>query len=269
MISGARSRKKPWERRVTIVVNCDRWRRVHESLLGREYFGRRIKREVDFVIRKLGLKKHHAILDIPCGSGRHAAELAGRGYDVTGVDLSRACLSEARRRKGSWRIGGNLKFEARDILKLDRRYKNHFDVILTLFSAYGFMSDDKGNDAALKNLVRCLKPGGHICFRTMDLDYIYRHHQPQNWTETKDYFYLNENEFYEKRKYVSMDWIIISKEDGSAKRYFNWLRAYGKGEFVSRMKRCGLGRIRVFGGYDGGRYRKGVSRSPIFIGQKK
>src|SRR5260370_8895899 len=56
------------------------------------------RREVDFVLRALRPAPGARILDVPCGYGRHAAALAGRGFQGVGVDLSRAMIAEARRR---------------------------------------------------------------------------------------------------------------------------------------------------------------------------
>jgi predicted TPR repeat methyltransferase len=44
--------------------------------------------EVDFVERELEVDRSKRIPDIGCGTGRHAIELAKRGYRVTGFDLS-------------------------------------------------------------------------------------------------------------------------------------------------------------------------------------
>jgi predicted TPR repeat methyltransferase len=52
--------------------------------------------EVDFIEREIGDDGSARILDIGCGTGRHAIELARRGYDVTGVDLSASQLRRAR-----------------------------------------------------------------------------------------------------------------------------------------------------------------------------
>ena len=52
--------------------------------------------EVDFLERTLAAPAGGALLDIPCGSGRHSIELARRGYRVTGVDLSADALTQAR-----------------------------------------------------------------------------------------------------------------------------------------------------------------------------
>ena len=53
--------------------------------------------EVDFVLEELGLPRGSRILDVGCGTGRHAVELARRGYWVTGVDISSGMLAEAEK----------------------------------------------------------------------------------------------------------------------------------------------------------------------------
>lgn len=45
-------------------------------------------RQVDFIIRKLGLRGGERVLDLACGFGRHSLELARRGFAVTGVDIT-------------------------------------------------------------------------------------------------------------------------------------------------------------------------------------
>lgn len=46
------------------------------------------KNEVDFLIDQLKLQGNEKILDLVCGYGRHSLELARRGYDVTGIDIT-------------------------------------------------------------------------------------------------------------------------------------------------------------------------------------
>src|SRR6266513_5807253 len=53
-----------------------------------ETLGERTPVEIDQLEALLQLRPPRRILDLPCGQGRHAIELARRGYDVTGVDLS-------------------------------------------------------------------------------------------------------------------------------------------------------------------------------------
>src|SRR5207253_11147732 len=52
--------------------------------------------EADFLEKTLAPDGLARLLDVPCGNGRHAIELARRGYKMTGVDLSREFLEAAR-----------------------------------------------------------------------------------------------------------------------------------------------------------------------------
>ena len=57
-------------------------------------------REVEFLVEVLGQPAGASILDVGCGTGRHAVELARRGYRVTGFDLSAGMLAEAAKAAG-------------------------------------------------------------------------------------------------------------------------------------------------------------------------
>src|SRR5580693_9318148 len=52
--------------------------------------------EADFLEKVLAAAPSAQLLDVPCGNGRHAVELAGRGYRLTGVDSSEEFIAEAR-----------------------------------------------------------------------------------------------------------------------------------------------------------------------------
>ena len=65
--------------------------------------------EVDLVERTLGLDGPGRLLDLPCGEGRHALELARRGHRVTGVDLSRHAVERARAEAERAGIGAEFR----------------------------------------------------------------------------------------------------------------------------------------------------------------
>ena len=64
--------------------------------------------EVDFLLEELNLPSGSSILDIGCGTGRHSVELARRGYQVTGVDISFRMLAEAE--KAAKEVGVEVEF---------------------------------------------------------------------------------------------------------------------------------------------------------------
>src|SRR5262249_32186702 len=93
---------------------------------------RKTRREVDFLVRSLRLPAGARILDVPCGYGRHAAELARLGFRVVGVDLSRAMIAEARRR---WTEGPRLRFIQKDMRRL--RAAGEFDAVINMYTSFG------------------------------------------------------------------------------------------------------------------------------------
>ena len=62
----------------------------------REVFTRNTVAEIDFMVEELKLAASARVLDMGCGTGRHAIELARRGYQVTGVDISAGMLAQAK-----------------------------------------------------------------------------------------------------------------------------------------------------------------------------
>ncbi|MCK4831249.1 MAG: class I SAM-dependent methyltransferase, partial [Anaerolineales bacterium] len=68
--------------------------------------------EVDFIERVIGRHRSRRILDVGCGTGRHALELARRGHQVVGIDLSEEMLAKGRVAAAEENL--DLAFIARD-----------------------------------------------------------------------------------------------------------------------------------------------------------
>jgi 2-polyprenyl-3-methyl-5-hydroxy-6-metoxy-1,4-benzoquinol methylase len=112
--------------------------------------------EVDFIERELAFDTSTTILDIGCGNGRHAIELAKRGYAVTAVDLSESQLHQARLNAAAAKV--TVQF-----LKADARYLEYgtqFDAIIMVDSAFGAMETDEMNFEILKHVSRALRQRG-------------------------------------------------------------------------------------------------------------
>ena len=78
----------------------------------RECFTQGTLQEVGFIEAEIASDKRVRILDVGCGTGRHAIELARRGYQVTGIDLSANQLAHAREK--ALAAGVQVDFEQRD-----------------------------------------------------------------------------------------------------------------------------------------------------------
>src|SRR5260370_15501273 len=113
-------------------------------------------REVDFLLRALRPAPGARILEVPCGTGRGAAALAGRGFQVVGVDLSRAMIAEARRRFAG---RPRLTFVRGDMRRIT--FDREFDAVVNLYTSFGYFTPAQ-NQAVLRRLARALRPGGTL-----------------------------------------------------------------------------------------------------------
>jgi SAM-dependent methyltransferase len=140
--------------------------------------------EVDFLVRELGPAPGASILDVGCGTGRHAVELAKRGYVVTGVDLSTEMLAQAA--KAAKAAGVNVNLVHADATKVSLPKK--FDAAICLCEgSFGLLG--QGDDpieqplAILSNISRCLKPGAKALLTVLSGSRMLRMHKDADVVE--------------------------------------------------------------------------------------
>jgi 2-polyprenyl-3-methyl-5-hydroxy-6-metoxy-1,4-benzoquinol methylase len=114
------------------------------------------KGEVDFIERELAFDTSTAILDIGCGTGRHAIELARRGYAVTAVDLSESQLDQTRLNAAAANV--NVQLVKANAFYLE--YNGQFDAVIMIDGPLGAMETDEKNFDILKNVSRALRQSG-------------------------------------------------------------------------------------------------------------
>jgi SAM-dependent methyltransferase len=104
------------------------------------------------------------ILDLGCGTGRHAIALAERGYAVHGIDISSQMLAHAEARCARLPASARalLSFEIGDIRTLDLR--RDFDAVISLFHVMSYQTTDADLLAALAAVRRRLQSGGLFLF---------------------------------------------------------------------------------------------------------
>jgi SAM-dependent methyltransferase len=104
------------------------------------------------------------ILDLGCGTGRHAIALAERGYAVLGVDLSMQMLTHADTRCTRMPMSTRalVSFEPGDIRTLD--LGRNFDAVISLFHVMSYQTTDADLLAALTTARRHLHSGGLFLF---------------------------------------------------------------------------------------------------------
>lgn len=113
-------------------------------------------REVSFIIEKLKPKKDGYILDLACGYGRHSIALAERGYKVTGVDYSSDFITQAKEEAKKRKL--EIEFLQDDMRKIT--FNNRFDIVLSLFTSFGYFTKEEDHKMVLKNISQSLKRNG-------------------------------------------------------------------------------------------------------------
>jgi SAM-dependent methyltransferase len=108
--------------------------------------------EVEFLIEALDLEPGERILDVGCGPGRHSLELARRGFDVVGIDISPRFIELA-----STEAFANASFVCGDAREMT--WEAEFDAAISLCQgAFGLVPGEDGE--VLRRLVRAVRPGG-------------------------------------------------------------------------------------------------------------
>ena len=121
--------------------------------------------ECDFIESEIDFNKQTRILDIGCGTGRHAIELTKRGYTVTGVDLSENLLERARTK--ALEAGVKIDFQRQDARSLT--FEKEFDLAIMLCEgAFPLMETDEMNFQILQNASKALKEKGAFIFTTLN-----------------------------------------------------------------------------------------------------
>jgi SAM-dependent methyltransferase len=121
-------------------------------------FTQHTKAEIDFFLSLFPIARGASILDVGCGTGRHAVELAKRGYRVTGVDVSDGMLNVARAKAAV--DGLDIRFIQADAT--DFQVETHDAAICLCEGGPGLIG--KGDDAEahdlsiFRNIARSLKP---------------------------------------------------------------------------------------------------------------
>jgi 2-polyprenyl-3-methyl-5-hydroxy-6-metoxy-1,4-benzoquinol methylase len=121
--------------------------------------------ECDFIEKEIEFNKQTRILDIGCGTGRHSIELTKRGYQVTGIDLSKSMLKRAKEKASKENL--KIDFKKQDARNL--KFNNEFDLAIMLCEgSFPLMETDEMNFRILQNASKALKETGKLIFTTLN-----------------------------------------------------------------------------------------------------
>ncbi len=193
--------------------------------------------QADSIERLLALEPGSSVLDVPCGEGRIARQLAGRGYRVTGVDRSPALLDLAT--EAATAAGLDINWEQRDMRDLP--WDGTFDAVVCWWGSFGYF-DEAGNASFLEATARVLKPGGRLILENHVVETVLPHFQVRGWEQAGNGFTLTENRWDHTTGHIEGTWTLIV--DGNQTVKHASIRLYTYAELARLVTGAGFSKVR-------------------------
>ena len=229
-----------------------------ESWFGEEYAAlyphrndSEAQRAVTLIANNLGSRPVRRVLDLACGSGRHARYLGARWW-TSGVDLSEVMLRMAKR--------GNVPAQLvrADIRELPYRDAS-FDLIVNLFTSFGYFETDAEHDKVMCDVARLTNPGGTFVLDFFNVAEIKRSLEPYD-----DDASVSGGRVVQRREITDDGRFVVKhiaiKEEG--KEFVERVRLFTKDELVAMLRRAGFSIEATYGDYGGEPF---ADRSPRVI----
>ncbi len=211
------------------------------------------ERNARAIVDLAGLSAGERVLDAPCGIGRYAAALHRLGFDVTAIDLSKEQLEFAQRQNPG------PKYR-----RADMRHPpgEPYDLILNLFSSFGYFESQSEDAKLLNSWHQCLRPSGRLIIEVADADRVRKSFDGKTTRE------LRNGQRYSE--VATMDWdrgLLSTTFLRDGKQVFDcWLRVYTSDQLRVMLENAGFRRVQLFGSFEGSAKQPGDRA--IFVAQK-
>ena len=190
--------------------------------------------EVDHIVDALELVPGERVLDVGCGTGRHAIELATRGVSVHGIDISHrfidiantaAAPSDERDPQIRGVRSSLATFERGDARSMT--FDGEFDAVICLCQgAFGMMTADGEDAAVVAGMARALRPGGRLALSAFNAYFAVKYHDGAEFDAATG---------------VSHEVTEIRSETGESRRADLWTGCYTPRELRLLLAAHGLG----------------------------
>jgi SAM-dependent methyltransferase len=213
------------------------------------------EKQVSLIIDTLKPSRETAILDLACGEGRYAALLKEQGYNVMGLDLSKTLISIGRERYPDLdlRVG-----DMRDI-------QGKFDLILSLFSSFGYFDSDEENENVLISIYKALNPGGVFWLDFLTAQEVEKNLKPRGISQYSTRIQVEENRKIENGRIIKD---IHFQKNGEERSYMESVRLFTRDDLEGMFERVGFRVAFCFGDYCGAEWTTESPRT-ILVGTKQ
>lgn len=189
------------------------------------------------------------VLDLCCGPGIYLVPMAEQGHRVTGVDLSPAMLKRAEQAcQGSVPpvelVHGDMGEFVRPAA---------FDVVLNMYSSFGYFAEHEKNVQVLRNVYDSLVPGGQLVLEVFGKEFLAMQSldRPQV-IDLDDSKVFVRNTILDDWTRLHTEWTKVRGNEASSASVISYL--YSAAELKGLVEQVGFTEVACFGGFDGRPY---------------
>jgi SAM-dependent methyltransferase len=213
---------------------------------------------VEHLVAFLALTPGQSVLDLACGKGRHSITLNACGMDVIGADLAPKSIADAAEHSNE-----SLSFVVHDMREVIPG--KHFDVVMNLFTSFGYFDSTEDNKRVLNSIHDMLHPNGLLVIDFMNAIRVVNTLVKE---ETKE---VEGTTFQISRRYdgthIFKD--IQFSDSGKAFHFTERVQAITDQDFSALLEACGFELIRTFGDFELNPYAAETSDRLILIARKR
>jgi ubiquinone/menaquinone biosynthesis C-methylase UbiE len=219
-----------------------------ESLVPREI------KALERIFSETGVNAGDRVLDLCCGSGRHALNLAKKGFNVTGVDISPTTIKQAKELAEKMNVKNRVEFyvgDARKVSKLLEK-KGSFDALISIWTSIGYY-DDESDKLIIRQLNKLASSDGVLILDVANRDYMIRHFQPVSIDKLDDYELHEHRKLHLQESRVENTWEFYQKDAEKLKHIVTVpvvTRVYSLHELVRLLETTGWRYCSSYGNFD-------------------
>lgn len=194
------------------------------------------------------------VLDQCCGIGTFTVPLAREGNQVTGVDLSPVMLARARRACDEARVEVELvRADMREYVRPDE-----FDVVLNLYTSFGYFDTNEQNLRALRNAHDSLHPGGVLVMDLLGKECYAKWAGLPKVVEVDNGRVFMQDTILDGWTRFRTEWTLI--RDGAVRQVSLTQFIYSGAELRGLFEAAGFVDVECFGDFDGRPYDNHATR---------
>jgi SAM-dependent methyltransferase len=231
----------------------DFWKDLYPFMFSEERLDA-AKDDVEQLLTLSGFKKGK-VLDLCCGPGRHTVEIAKRGIDVTAVDRSPFLLGKAKARARKAKV--RVEWIKEDMRRFIR--PKAFDLVINLFTSFGYFDNKNEDRKVLKNIFKSLKPGGVCVMEMMGKERLAKIFLSTSSESHPDGSLLvQRREIFDGWTRIRNEWILIRK--GKAMTFKFHHTVYSGQELKERLLNAGFSKVNLYGDFKASDYDNEANR---------